>query len=588
MAQATYTPIQLYHSTTAAAVPTSGNLANGELALNISDMKLYAKNSGGTVTLLASNAASAPVLSFQTSLGGLTPSTATTGVVTLAGTLNTTSGGTGLTSFTAGDVPYYASGSVLSKLAIGTAGQFLTSSGTAPQWSTLSGVAVTTFSAGTTGFTPSSATSGVVTLAGTLATTNGGTGLTSFTSGGVVYASSTSALATGSALTFNGTTLELSGSTASAVQQIFGRGPGATPFSVRYTNGTSGTSTFIGALGLDYADGVWADMATIKFYRNSTAGELAFFTSTAAASGTEQMRLTSTGLGIGTSSPSQKLHVASTSNAQGLFATSGAGGGSNRSSVILQGPSNTWYINTNGSDLNGSDGALGFYGNSTTRMVIDTSGNVGIGTSSPAAKLDVVGGNIRVDNNQGLLFGGANNYIYGNETTDFIALVTNGTEAARINSAGGLQTLNTIGVGNATPSTSGAGITFPATQSASSNANTLDDYEEGTWTPTDNSGASLTFTVNANQYTKVGRAVTVNFEITWPSTADGSVVSVSLPFSANANNRCGLSCMSNVAGEVNIYTPGTANFNLYNDTGTQITNATMSTKYLIVSLTYFT
>ena len=56
---------------------------------------------------------------------------------------------------------------------------------------------VTTFSAGTTGFTPSTATSGAVTLAGTLATTNGGTGLTSFTSNGAVYATSTSALTTG-------------------------------------------------------------------------------------------------------------------------------------------------------------------------------------------------------------------------------------------------------------------------------------------------------------------------------------------------------------------------------------------------------
>jgi hypothetical protein len=92
-------------------------------------------------------------------------------------------------------------------LAIGTAGQILTvnSGATAPQWSTLSGVAVTTFSAGTTGFTPSSATAGAVTLAGTLATTNGGTGLTSFTSGGVVYASSSSALATGSGLVFDAT-----------------------------------------------------------------------------------------------------------------------------------------------------------------------------------------------------------------------------------------------------------------------------------------------------------------------------------------------------------------------------------------------
>jgi len=56
MAASGFTPISLYYSTTASAVPTSGNLANGELGLNIADMKLYAKNSAGTVTLLASNA----------------------------------------------------------------------------------------------------------------------------------------------------------------------------------------------------------------------------------------------------------------------------------------------------------------------------------------------------------------------------------------------------------------------------------------------------------------------------------------------------------------------------------------------------
>lgn len=53
------------------------------------------------------------------------------------------------------------------------------------------------FSAGTTGFTPSTATTGAITLAGTLGTANGGTNLTSFTSGGAVYATSTSALTTG-------------------------------------------------------------------------------------------------------------------------------------------------------------------------------------------------------------------------------------------------------------------------------------------------------------------------------------------------------------------------------------------------------
>ena len=58
MAQAGYTPIVIYHSTTASAVPTAGNLAPGELALNINDMKLYCENSSGAVTLLASAAGS--------------------------------------------------------------------------------------------------------------------------------------------------------------------------------------------------------------------------------------------------------------------------------------------------------------------------------------------------------------------------------------------------------------------------------------------------------------------------------------------------------------------------------------------------
>jgi hypothetical protein len=59
MAQAGFTPIQLYRSATASAAPTSGNLADGELAINTLDEKLYFKNSAGTVKLLASAAGSA-------------------------------------------------------------------------------------------------------------------------------------------------------------------------------------------------------------------------------------------------------------------------------------------------------------------------------------------------------------------------------------------------------------------------------------------------------------------------------------------------------------------------------------------------
>ena len=54
MAAAGFTPIQIYYSTTASAVPTAGNLLPGELGLNIADMKLYCENSSGVVTLLAS------------------------------------------------------------------------------------------------------------------------------------------------------------------------------------------------------------------------------------------------------------------------------------------------------------------------------------------------------------------------------------------------------------------------------------------------------------------------------------------------------------------------------------------------------
>jgi hypothetical protein len=215
MAQAGYTPIQLYFSTTASAVPVNTSLANGELAININDGKLYYKDSGGTVRLLASNATSAPVLSFQTSLGGLTPSTATTGVVTLAGTLNTSSGGTGLTSYTAGDLPYYAAGTALSKLGIGTIGQILTSTGSAPQWSTLSGVAVTTISFGTTGLTPNSATSGAVTVAGTLVVGNGGTGLTSLTVGRIPFGDGTNPFGNSANLFFDSTNTRLGVGTAS-------------------------------------------------------------------------------------------------------------------------------------------------------------------------------------------------------------------------------------------------------------------------------------------------------------------------------------------------------------------------------------
>lgn len=56
MAQSGYTPIQLYHSTTASNTPTAGNLAPGELAINTADGKLFYEDSGGVVQVIATKA----------------------------------------------------------------------------------------------------------------------------------------------------------------------------------------------------------------------------------------------------------------------------------------------------------------------------------------------------------------------------------------------------------------------------------------------------------------------------------------------------------------------------------------------------
>ena len=104
MAATGSTPIQLYYSTTASAVPVNTNLLNGELAINITDGKLYYKDNGGTVRLLASNGTSTPVTTFSGGTTGLTPNTATSGAITLAGTLAIANGGTGATTLAGANI----------------------------------------------------------------------------------------------------------------------------------------------------------------------------------------------------------------------------------------------------------------------------------------------------------------------------------------------------------------------------------------------------------------------------------------------------------------------------------------------------
>jgi len=117
------------------------------------------------------------------------------------------------------------------------------------------------------------------------------------------------------------------------------------------------------------------------------------------------------------------------------------------------------------------------------------------------------------------------NCVSGNNIVSGVALTGN------VSVTGNVTVGSTIGVGNATPSTSGAGITFPATQSASSDANTLDDYEEGTWTPT-TSTAGYTISTSSGVYTKIGRLVHCRFNVTFSAVpaANSSLALNNYPF----------------------------------------------------------
>jgi hypothetical protein len=126
---------------------------------------------------------------------------------------------------------------------------------------------------------------------------------------------------------------------------------------------------------------------------------------------------------------------------------------------------------------------------------------------------------------------------------------------------------STIGVGGATAAASGAGITFPATQSASSDANTLDDYEEGTWTPAygDLGGPVGTTTVDGAVYRKIGNLVVATCDITLTTkgtTTGGDLALIhGLPFTA-------ISAVSGIGGaSVDFF--ATLNQNITYISGTQ-------------------
>ena len=166
------------------------------------------------------------------------------------------------------------------------------------------------------------------------------------------------------------------------------------------------------------------------------------------------------------------------------------------------------------------------------------------------------------------------------------------TTAASMKTAGGLGVVKKIYVGdNIVQATAAKGFNFTAnTPAAGMTSQLLNWYEEGNWTPTDASGAGLTFTVTYAKYVRTGRQVVVNMFIVFPGTASAAQATIGgLPFNVGSNNYpppsfasnsgTALSAIAN-AGAKTVALGTAASYSV------AVTNATMSGRNLLMSLTY--
>lgn len=330
--------------------------------------------SASSVPVLAINA-QGQVTSASSSSIAIAASQITSGTVSVA------QGGTGATTLGANGVLLGNGTSAISATAVGATGQVLVgNTGAAPTWATLSGIGVTSLSGGTTGLTPASATTGAITLAGTLNVANGGTGATTLSSGYLVKGNGTSAVSA-SVVYDNGTNVGIGTASPATRLNIFNAGSGLgniVAATLSTIDGSAGSQALkIGAYQSGATVTAGAQIRGIYNYGGNASTALAFDYSTIGGVITEAMRIDSSGnVGIGTSSPVTRLTV--------------DGGAAS----LRTGNQFRFYptANNNYSQIyNPTGGQMAFDSGAGEAMRIDSSGNVGIGTASPAAKLDVNG-----------------------------------------------------------------------------------------------------------------------------------------------------------------------------------------------------
>jgi len=298
------------------------------------------------------------------------------------------------------------------------------------------------------------------------------------------------------------------------------------------------------------------------------------------------MRLTSTGLGIGVSAPQSKLHIIQTAETidDGIKIVGSSSPVSGR-------------IYMNSTDIHIDNATAG----QNTGITIDTSGNVGISEASPQTTLHVDGTgalfeSMSIDTNLSNVTSSFSrqNTGFNYRTTEGLNVTTNSNASASLNRKSDGRILdfykNDTRKGSISIGDNGISISLGGTGTA----NTLDDYEEGTWTPTAVSGLS-SFSVSAanSRYVKIGSFVHVQAYVTGLTGKNSSHLLIGgLPYTVKSYS----------VGVISAGTNGHQGFIIPTSGSTQLegyyTNATDSTRenllgndtdnYLIFSVGYYT
>lgn len=309
---------------------------------------------------------------------------------------------------------------------------------------------------------------GSPTLTGTVsaaaATLSGNLTLSGGTANGVLYLNGSKVATSGSALVFDGTDLATTGGVRLNNAQYY-YGKNAAGSAVRLLGVNAGNVNYVGAIDSGPTEVNYGAASTITAqYWN--------------ISGSEQMRLTTTGLGIGTASPVTKLNVAS---------AAGSPTGVSVGGIRVYETTNNYGLNIGGDGTHGY--IQGLRGATSTTGYNDlvlqpNSGNVGIGTASPGYKLDVAG-NINVQASGYLRFGSGDAEVGASGTT--LLFKTFGAalaERMRLNSTG-------LGISEGNNPTQALSLYRVGSTNAIMSAGNSNTGLDGTWFGVDTAGNGI-------------------------------------------------------------------------------------------------